>query len=151
MATKFVHTNIISKDCSKLADFYVEVFECERAGKEYELRGSWLGEAVNIKDAKLKGVNLILPGCGKDSPKLEIFQYDETLEKPEAILANREGFSHIAFHVDNVEASLEKVISAGGRRFGEIVKKEFNQGTLVFVYATDPEGNIVEVQTWIPK
>ena len=151
MATKYVHTNIISKVCSKLANFYVEVFECERAGKEYELYGDWLKEGANIKSAKLKGINLKLPGYEKDGPELEIFQYDEMLEKTEPIAANREGFGHIAFKVDNVEAALEKMLTTGGSKLGEVVHKEFKSGTLTFTYAKDPEGNIIELQMWTPK
>lgn len=151
MPTKYVHTNIIAKDCTKLADFYIEVFKCERAGKEYELYGDWLKEGANIKSAKLKGINLKLPGYEKDGPILEIFQYDEILEKPAPIAANREGFGHIAFHVDDIEAALGKMVSAGGNKLGKIVNKEFKNGTLSCTYATDPEGNIIELQKWTAK
>ncbi len=129
----------------------MKVFGCERAGKEYELYGDWLKEGANIKSGKLKGINLKLPGYKKDGPELEIFQYDEMVEKPEPIIANREGFGHIAFKVDNVEATLEKVTSAGGSKFGEVVNKEFKSGILTFIYAKDPEGNIIELQKWTPK
>lgn len=149
MSTKYAHTNIISKDCAKLADFYVTVFQCERAGKEYELYGDWLKEGANIKSAKLKGINLKLPGYEKEDPVLEIFQYDEMFEKAEPVAANRKGFGHIAFQVDDVATTLEKMVSCGGRKLGEIVNKEFRSGMLTFTYATDPEGNIIELQKWI--
>lgn len=151
MSTKFVHINIISKDCSKLADFYVEVFGCERAGKEYELYGDWLKECANIKSAKLKGINLKLPGYEKDGPILEIFQYDEMVDRAEPIAANRKGFGHIAFSVDDVAATLAKMVAFGGGKLGEVVNKEFKTGTLTVVYAKDPEGNIVELQKWTAK
>ena len=151
MPTKYVHTNIISKDCSKLADFYVEVFDCERAGKEYELYGDWLGKGANIENAKLKGINLKMPGYEKDGPMLEIFQYEQMLDKPSPIAANREGFGHIAFHVDDVEKILEKIISAGGSASGKVIQKEFKNGTLTFTYVTDPEGNIIEIQNYKSK
>lgn len=151
MATKYVHTNIISKDCTSLANFYVEVFGCERIGKEYELYGDYLKKGANIKSAKLKGTNLKLPGYEKDGPVLEIFQYDEMFEKAEPVAANRKGFGHLAFKVDNVELILEKMIQLGGSRIGEVVRKEFAKGTLIFTYAADPEGNLIELQTWEAK
>ena len=151
MSIKFVHTNIISKDYVKLADFYTKVFQCEPAGKEYELYGDWLKKGANIKCAKLKGINLKLPGYEKDIPLLEIFQYDEMFDKAEPIMANRQGFGHIAFHVDDVESILQKIISAGGSELGQIMKKEFKTGTLTFTYATDPEGNIIELQNYQAK
>jgi predicted enzyme related to lactoylglutathione lyase len=151
MPTKYVHINIICKNCTKLADFYVQAFECEPSGKEYELYGDWLKKGASIESAKLKGINLKLPGYGKNGPILEIFQYDEMLEKAEPTAANREGFGHIAFHVDDLEATLEKMVSNGGNKLGEIVHKEFKSGTLHFTYATDPEGNVIELQKWEPK
>jgi len=38
--------------------------------------------------------------------------------------ANRKGFGHIAFHVEDVKFIFEKVISFGGRAIGEITSKE---------------------------
>ena len=55
---------------------------------------------------------------------------------------------HIAFLVDNVEAVLKKLISSGGTKLGEVARKDFAKGTLIFTYARDPEGNIIELQTW---
>ena len=63
--------------------------------------------------------------------------------------ANRLGFGHLAFHVDDVRAILGKVIEYGGSKLGEVVIKNVDGvGTLTFVYATDPEGNILEIQNW---
>ena len=42
-----------------------------------------------------------------------------------------------------------KVISKGGSRVGELITAEYPNGLeAVFVYAKDPEGNIVELQSW---
>ena len=72
-------------------------------------------------------------------------------ERPQPVAANREGFGHIAFSVDDIESTLEKMVSNGGAKLGEIVHKEFKSGTLHFTYATDPEGNVVELQNWESK
>lgn len=56
-------------------------------------------------------------------------------------------FGHLAFHVGDVEQIMEKVISYGGGCLGRITKKEVSDvGLLTFVYMTDPEGNILELQ-----
>jgi len=73
---------------------------------------------------------------------LEIFQYQENENKPNTV-ANREGFGHIAFSVDNVETILGKMILHGGTTHGEVVRKDYPQGILIFTYAKDPEGNII--------
>ena len=44
---------------------------------------------------------------------------------------------------------VEAVVAAGGARFGEIVAMQTRDGRRVtWVYATDPDGNIVELQAW---
>jgi len=147
---KYVHTNIIAKNWKFLSDFYIKVFNCKPVPPERNLEGDWLEKGTGVKNASLQGVHLLLPGFEKDGPTLEIFQYQENEGKPNPV-ANREGFGHIAFSVDNVEAVLENMISSGGTKLGEVVRKDFGKGTLIFTYAKDPEGNIIELQTWEPK
>jgi predicted enzyme related to lactoylglutathione lyase len=56
---------------------------------------------------------------------------------------------HLAFHVDDVEATLAAVLATGGSTLGEVVHREYPElGTLAAVYARDPEGNILELQNW---
>jgi predicted enzyme related to lactoylglutathione lyase len=144
---KYVHTNIIAKNWRLLSDFYIKVFECKPVPPERNLKGDWLENGTGVKNASLQGVHLLLPGFDKDGPTLEIFQYQENEDKPNPV-ANREGFGHIAFSVDNVEIVLKKMISSGGTKLGEVVRNDSAKGTLIFTYARDPEGNIIELQTW---
>ncbi|MFC1726744.1 VOC family protein [candidate division KSB1 bacterium] len=147
---KYVHTNIIAKDWKLLSDFYIKVFNCKPVPPEKNLKGDWLEKGTGVKDASLQGINLLLPGFDKDGPTLEIFQYQENENKPNPA-ANREGFGHIAFSVDDVNTVLDKMIHSGGRKIGEVIRKDFGKGTLIFTYAADPEGNIIELQKWEPK
>lgn len=55
------------------------------------------------------------------------------------------------FHLHNVEEVLNRVISFGGSKVGEIAVKEFKSGILTFTYAADPEGNIIELTNWEAK
>jgi len=55
----------------------------------------------------------------------------------------------LAFEVDDVEVTLKKILDAGGGKIGEVVKAEYEDGKkAIFVYATDIEGNILELQSW---
>lgn len=59
------------------------------------------------------------------------------------------GIAHIAFEVDDVENTLQLLLENGGSQIGDVVKTEYEDGRkAVFVYAADPEGNIVELQSW---
>lgn len=145
---KYAHTNIITDDWKRLAEFYITVFDCQPLYPERDLRGEWLDRATAIKDANLRGIHLKLPGYDESLPTLEIFQYNHNEDglKP---MANRKGYGHIAFRVDDVPTILNKVLENGGSRMGEVVETQVSEvGTLSFVYARDIDGNIVELQKW---
>ena len=145
---RYAHTNIIAKDWKKLASFYVDVFGCKVKPPERDLSGDWLDKATGLLNAKLKGVHLILPGYGEDGPTLEIFSY-KNLHERIPLMANHKGFTHIAFEVDDVEITFAKALKNDGEKLGEIIEKEIkNVGVIKFTYLRDPEGNIIEIQSW---
>jgi predicted enzyme related to lactoylglutathione lyase len=145
---KYVHTNLIARDWKRLVRFYREVFGCEPKGPERDLSAAWLDRVNSVPNARLRGVHLRLPEYGDDGPTLEIFSYDQLIERG-LPRANECGFGHIAFAVENVDEALQAVIAAGGGAVGEIATAEVKGvGLLRVVYARDPEGNIVELQKW---
>ena len=145
---KFVHTNLIARNWKKLATFYEQVFGCTSVLPERDLAGQWLDDATQIPNARIRGMHLRLPGYGNAGPTLEIFQYNREEERPNTSI-NRPGFGHIAFAVDDVQAAQDAVAAAGGGALGERVTVDIPAaGHITFVYATDPEGNILELQHW---
>jgi len=145
---RYAHTNIIAKDSEKLIRFYKEVLECKSIGETRDLKGDWLDKMTGVNNAHIVGEHLLLPGYGDDHPTLEIFSYDNVIENNSKMI-NTCGFAHLAFEVDDVEASLKKVIAGGGSLVGELVHTQYADGKkAVFVYAADPEGNILELQNW---
>jgi predicted enzyme related to lactoylglutathione lyase len=148
VCARFVHTNIIAQDWRKLAGFYEQVFGCMPVPPERRLSGQWLEDGTGVPRVVIEGVHLRLPGYGERGPTLEIFQYRQQLERQETAI-NRPGFAHIAFAVDDVKAAREAVIEAGGGVVGEIVTMTIpDAGEITFVYMTDPEGNVIELQKW---
>ncbi len=145
---RYAHTNIVAKDWKKLAGFYTDVFGCVPVPPERDLSGEWLEKGTGVKDAKIKGIHLRLPGHGNKGPTLEIFQYEQNERHPVTEI-NREGLAHLSFEVENVEAVRDLVLSCGGKAIGELITKEIqNTGRITFIYMTDPEGNIIEIQHW---
>ena len=148
MSTRYTYTNIIAKDWRKLVQFYEEVFECVFVPPKRDQSGEWLEKGTGVPNAAITGAHLRLPGFGDEGPTLEIFSYSHMEEKPPPV-ANRQGLGHLAFSVDNVPETLERVIENNGAALGEIVIREVaGLGKITFVYAVDPEGNILEIQNW---
>jgi catechol 2,3-dioxygenase-like lactoylglutathione lyase family enzyme len=115
---------------------------------ERHLTEAWVAQASGVPGAAIHGAHLRLPGCSEEGPTLEIFQYN-LLKEGEAPAINRPGLAHLAFAVDDVPAALDAVRAAGGGQLGELVRVEVpGVGRLVFVYASDPEGNLIELQRW---
>lgn len=148
ISAKYVHTNIVARDWKQLAAFYQGVFGCQPVPPERHLQGAWIDKATGIPNVRLDGQHLRLPGYGDSGPTLEIFQYNPLAEDV-LTRVNRPGFAHIAFAVEDVAAALEQIIEAGGSDYGKITRTEIGgAGTITFVYAADPEGNIIELQHW---
>jgi predicted enzyme related to lactoylglutathione lyase len=148
MKIKYKHTNIIARDWKKLTTFYEKVLGCTRVPPERHLSGGWLAKGTGVKNAKFSGIHLRLPGLGKNGPTLEIYQYSKNKNKLIPV-ANQEGFSHIAFEVADIPTLLKEIKKCGGGTVGEITSHKIEEvGYLTFVYATDPEGNIIELQNW---
>lgn len=145
---RFAHTNIAARNWKALADFYINVFHCKVKPPERKLSGTWLDRATGMPDVQLEGVHLILPGCGDDGPTLEIFSY-EVMQTCEPCMPNRPGLTHIAFEVDDVDRKLRQALENGAQMMGHVSKMAVNGVcSLKFVYIRDPEGNIVELQSW---
>jgi catechol 2,3-dioxygenase-like lactoylglutathione lyase family enzyme len=123
-------------------------FGCTPVPPERHLGGEWLSKGTGVLNAQFSGMHLRLPGYGEGGPTLEIYQYSENVPRPPSV-ANREGIAHLAFEVEYVEKALDHVLGQGGRKIGEITSAEVKGvGLLTFVYCADPEGNIIELQSW---
>jgi predicted enzyme related to lactoylglutathione lyase len=149
-SAKYTHTNLIARDWRSLARFYQVVFGCVSVPPERDFSGRDLEAGTGVPGARLQGVHLRLPGHEPGGPTLEVFQYSELASgiKP---AVNRPGFAHIAFSVASVPDARAEVLSQGGSPVGEIVTLVTATGAAVtWCYVTDPEGNIIELQSWSP-
>jgi glyoxylase I family protein len=148
MSATYSHTCIVAHDVERLASFYSEVFGFVPAGPERVLAGEWLERGTGLPGASFRGVHLRLPSGGDDGPTLEIFTVQGLADAvPPAV--DRAGLMHIALAVQDIEATFARLLEAGGGRLGEVSRATIEGvGTAEFVYARDPEGNVVELQQW---
>jgi len=146
---RYAHTNLVARDWRSLARFYQDVFGCVPVPPERDYSGPELEAGTGVRGARLQGVHLLLPGRGPDGPTLEVFQYSE-LAGPAEHAVNRPGFAHIAFSVASVRDARAEVLDHGGAAVGEVVTLTTATGARVtWCYVTDPEGNILELQSWV--
>src|SRR5437879_12536098 len=110
---KYVHTNVVARDWKRLVRFYSEVFGCKPHCPERDMSGAWLDSVTSLRNAHLTGVHLRLPGYGEDGPTLEIFGYDELVDRGMPA-ANQCGFAPIDVAVDGVDQAREALIADGG-------------------------------------
>lgn len=148
MKIRYAHTNIITKDWKKLSEFYETVFECVPVPPIRNQKGDWLSKGTGVQDAHLEGVHLRLPGHSEDGPTLEIYQYSKVKEQP-PVVPNQRGFGHIAFQVNQLIEYLNLALKNGATKIGELSEHYIeNVGLLRFIYIADPDGNIIELQSW---
>ncbi|NIP72739.1 MAG: VOC family protein [Gammaproteobacteria bacterium] len=128
--------------------FYTEVFGCVPLREINHLTGTWIEEITSVAGAEIRYVHLRFPGFGADGPELELVQYLNPSRKFD-ITPDTYGFGHVSFGVADVHKALEAIVTAGGGRVGEVLTGDVpNRGRLTEVYATDPEGNIIELQCY---
>lgn len=148
---RYVHTNLVARDWRALAAFYERALGCKPVPPERRYSGPELEAGTGVARARLEGVHLRLPGYNDSGPTLEIFTYSPAGDAT-APRVNDPGFGHIAFQVDSVEEARLGILHEGGSAVGDIVTLSTADGRRVtWCYVSDPEGNIIELQSWGPS
>lgn len=147
---RYAHTNLIARDWQKLSQFYQVVFNCVPLSPRRNQSGDWIDKITGVAGAHIQGEHLLLPGYGDNGPTLEVYSYDSMVEHG-LTTPNSLGLTHLAFEVHDVRQLVDKLLSHGGSLVGEIVSQDYGDKIGTLVYARDPEGNIVEIQSWQMK
>ena len=140
---KFTHVSMVARDTDRLADFYKTVFGCDDAYPRKNMSGELLSQGNGVPNAEIYAAWLTLPGV--DGAFLEIFQYKNIHDRPTPPV-NQTGYGHISFEVEDIHATFNAVIEAGGTPLSEITDFGTAEAPYVYVYVRDPEGNVVELE-----
>jgi catechol 2,3-dioxygenase-like lactoylglutathione lyase family enzyme len=148
MSSKLDHSCIVVSDIEMMADFYSDVFQFERVSGLRRMSEPWLEKGTGLKGAAFEAIHLRLLSEGEDGPTLELITMKEPQPQAEPVM-DRTGFMHLAFRIDDIEGTLQKVRAGGGSAIGEVAVAVIeNVGSADFVFAKDPEGNILEIIKW---
>ncbi len=144
----YSHTNLIARDWRSLAAFYEAVFGCVRTYPERDYAPAQVEGGTGVIGSGFAGAHLLLPGYGSEGPTLEIYTYDPAIEGalPQV---NAPGFAHVAFGVDDVDSAQREVLDSGGSAVADVISSTRSDGAVIkWCYVRDPEGNIIELQSW---
>ena len=132
------HSGVVVRDMEKALAFYTEVLGLKSLGTA-ERRGAPISQVVGYENAHLTRTMLATPS----GTNVELLQYHSP---PPADRPTQErsvlGASHIAFTVDDIEATFQELISRGARKLNPPVEVE--PGRKV-TYLQDPDGNWIEL------
>tara|TARA_B110000008_G_scaffold277604_1_gene319287 strand:+ start:1209 stop:1643 length:435 start_codon:yes stop_codon:yes gene_type:complete len=133
------HTGIVVNDLDKMSNFYREL-GFVNFSQDIE-KGEFIDQVTGLKHTNLEWVKLKAP----DGYLLELLKYHS---HPKDLMearasANELGCSHLAYTVEDIETTCQKILDAGGS-IGNIPATSLN-GRFKVAYCYDPEGVIMEI------
>ncbi len=152
MSARLDHVNLVVADLERAARFYEHVFGWQR-GFSAVLEGDWIAQVSGLPGARAECLFLEAPDGNERGARLELIRYDapEGVECTPNGQANTRGVRHIAFEVDDLDATLARVRALGLELLGEPVEVPFRVGSLGakrLVYFHDFDGVLVEAAAY---
>lgn len=147
---KIDHLNLVVADLERSAAFYERVFGFQR-GFAAILEGAWIEAVTQIPGARATCLFLENPGGGA---RIELIRYDSPAEGPQNAPVARPdelGLRHLAFEVEDIAATLQKIRELGIEPLSAPVEVPFRVGELGtkwLCYLRDPDGVLVEIAAY---
>ena len=143
------HINIVVADLERAAHFYETIFGFKR-GFGAQLSGAWISTVTGLPNARGECLFLQSPDGGA---RLELIRYDARGDEfsPFAPAPNEPGLRHIAFQVENIDATLSKVRALGIAPISAPVEVPFcvaDLGVKRLAYFHDFDGTLVEIASY---
>ncbi len=142
------HINIVVADLERAAQFYETLFGFQR-GFSAQLEGTWIETVTGLEGARAECLFLEAPAGGA---RIELIRYDAPMGfAPPVALPNQPGLRHIAFQVEDIDATLAQVRALGLAPFSPPVEVPFrvaNLGAKRLAYFHDFDGTLVEVAAY---
>jgi len=148
MLQQIDHVNIVVHDLESMVEFYRSVLGFAIT-KRVTISGPWVDATVGLHNAIGDVVYLELP----NGPRVELLRYIQPAgaNPPGLDQSNTRGLRHIGFRVNDIDAAMDKLKSAGVRPLSPVQTVPDSQVTYAggvrkrLVYFRDPEGNLLEL------
>lgn len=140
---RLLHVSLTARDADALSSFYRETLGFVARRPPRRLHGETVSRGNGVPNSDIWAIWLNQPD--QQGPFLEIMEYGETVERPSPAV-NEPGYAHLAFEVEDLQATIEKVLQSGGSMQGEVTNFGTQKQPHLIVYVRDPEGNILELE-----
>ena len=138
MITGMNHTGFVVRNLDKAVEFYRQVLGL-KVVRATDREGAPISQVVGYENTHLKGALLSLG----DGHALELLQYISPIgsERPTEE-RNTLGASHLAFNVEDIDATFQELIGQGAQKLNPPVELVPGRRTC---YLQDPDGNWIEL------
>lgn len=146
------HVSITVADIERSTAWYTDVLGLELLARQRN-DNAYTRAIVGMPDALLEIAFLALPGRAPGAPaiELELIEYVSPRGQAPALTTNLPGVAHLAFDVDDIDAVLARLRSAGTYPVNPPV--EINRGVnrgMRACYLRDPDGFTIELMQPAP-
>jgi catechol 2,3-dioxygenase-like lactoylglutathione lyase family enzyme len=140
MIQRLDHINIVVGNLEEAREFFLHFGFVELDAAE--LAGEWISSIVGLAEVRARYVALHLPGS---TTNLELIEYQSppSGRDPDTGRANRIGFRHLAFAVDDIEAEIARLKKRGIVFLSEV--KTFSKTGKKLVYFYGPDSILLEL------
>jgi catechol 2,3-dioxygenase-like lactoylglutathione lyase family enzyme len=137
------HINIVVKELEAAKTFFRLLGFQE--GDSSELKGEWISSVVGLENVNAVYQAMHLPGS---SVQVELIEYRNPPadSEPGISKANRLGYRHLAFSVDNLEQTMQDLRKHNIRFLSEMQVYEKRGKKLVYFYG--PDGILLELSEY---
>ena len=138
MITGMNHTGFVVSDLDTSVHFYRDIVGLEIV-RTMEREGAPISQVIGYEGTHLKGTIL----STGDGHSLELIQYiNPAASERSTAERNVLGASHLAFNVDDIEKTFERLVSNGARRLNPPATMQPGRKAC---YMQDPDGNWIEL------
>ena len=142
------HVNIVVEDLERMVAFYRDALGLKET-KRVTITGGWVAATVGLSEVHADVVYLEFAS----GPRIELIRYNRPLAaRPVGVdRPNAPGLRHIAFRIDDIDAAVARLRSAGVKFFSDVQEVPDTQVTYAggirkrLIYFADPEGNLLEL------
>ncbi|TGK55959.1 VOC family protein [Leptospira wolffii] len=115
---RFLHVNINSKDWKKILSFYSKILDTSATGFERDYKGDFIENLTGVREAKVQGKHLLLPGYSEGGPTFEIFTYNN-FSKRGPLDKSDIGRIAVGLRVFDLRSFVKKILQEGGTSLDE--------------------------------